>query len=219
MSRLAANHDQWKANHTTAEERFLSYKSQLHQQLIAGMDLSAIGTMNEDELRMEVRRAAEELCRLSSDLLSLSERERLVNEVLDETFGLGPLEMLMRDPTITDILVNGAKTVYIERSGRLERVDLAFNDEQHLLRIVQRIAGRVGRRVDEMSPMVDARLVDGSRVNAIIPPLALDGPVLSIRRFGVRLRTEALLANGTLPEPILVFLRAIIPARSNPIIT
>src|SRR5207248_5674874 len=93
------------------------------------------------------------------------------------------LEMLMRDPTITDILVNGAKTVYIERSGRLERVDLAFNDEQHLLRIVQRIAGRVGRRVDEMSPMVDARLVDGSRVNAIIPPLALDGTLLSIRRF------------------------------------
>src|SRR6266446_10125538 len=124
----------------TGEDRLRHYKKELHQQLIASMDLSAIGTMNESELRLEVRRAAEELCRLSSDLLSLSERERLVNEVLDETFGLGPLEPLMQDPTITDILVNGAKVVYVERFGRLERVDLAFNDEQHLLRIVQRIA-------------------------------------------------------------------------------
>src|SRR5438876_9061133 len=120
----------------SAEERFLRYKRELHQRLIGGMDLSAIGSLSEDELRREVRRAAEELCRLSPDLLSLAERERLVNEVLDETFGLGPLEMLMRDPTITDVLVNGAKTVYIERFGRLERVDLAFNDEAHLLRIV-----------------------------------------------------------------------------------
>src|SRR5438093_6276365 len=135
MSRLGVNNDHWKANNTTAEVRFLRYKSQLHQQLIAGMDLSAIGTMSEDELRMEVRRAAEELCRLSSDLLSLSERERLVNEVLDETFGLGPLEPLMRDPTITDILINGAKTVYIERAGRLAPADIVFNDEQHLLQI------------------------------------------------------------------------------------
>ena len=108
------------------QERFLRFKRQLHQQLITGMDLSAIGTMNEDELRLEVRRAAEELCRHSADLLNLSERERLVNEVLDETFGLGPLEPLMRDPTITDILVNGPKSVYVERKGRLERVDVAF---------------------------------------------------------------------------------------------
>ena len=220
MSRLGVNNDHWKANNTTAEERFLRYKSQLHQQLIAGMDLSAIGTMSEDELRMEVRRAAEELCRLSSDLLSLSERERLVNEVLDETFGLGPLEMLMRDPTITDILVNGAKTVYIERSGRLERVDLAFNDEQHLLRIVQRIAGRVGRRVDEMSPMVDARLVDGSRVNAIIPPLALDGTLLSIRRFGGEpLLVDELVVKKSITEDMVKFLSACIKARINTLIS
>ena len=170
----------------SSEERFLRYKKDLHQQLIAGMDLSAIGTMNEEELRLEVRRAAEELCRHSSDLLNLSERERLVNEVLDETFGLGPLEPLMRDPTITDILINGPKTVYVERKGRLERADIAFNDDRHLLQIVQRIVGRVGRRVDETSPMVDARLPDGSRVNAIIPPLALDGALVSIRRFGAR---------------------------------
>ena len=160
------------------------------------MDLSAIGTMNEEELRLEVRRAAEELCRQSSDLLNLSERERLVNEVLDETFGLGPLEPLMRDPTITDILINGPKVVYVERKGRLERVDVAFNDDRHLLQIIQRIAGRVGRRVDETSPMVDARLADGSRVNAIIPPLALDGALLSIRRFGARpLLINDLIAN------------------------
>src|SRR5262245_32226721 len=150
------------------------------------MDLSAIGTMSEQELRLEIRRGAEELCRLRSDLLSLSERERLVTELLDETFGLGPLEPLMQDRTITDILINGHKTVYVERRGRLERTDVAFNDEQHLRQIVQRMAARVGRRVDETSPMVDARLPDGSRVNAIIPPLALDGTLVSIRRFGAR---------------------------------
>src|SRR5262244_2596202 len=169
-----------------SEERFLDHKKELHQQLIASLDLSAIGTMNEEELRLEVRRAAEEMCRRSSDLLSLSERDRLVNEVLDETFGLGPLEPLMRDPTITDILINGPKTVYVERQGRLQRVEIAFHDDRHLLQIVQRIAGRVGRRVDETSPMVDARLPDGSRVNAIIPPLALDGALLSIRRFSAK---------------------------------
>src|SRR5262249_38691411 len=155
-------------NLSTAEERFLRHKRELHQQLIAGMDLSAIGTMGEAELRLEVRRAAEDLCRRSSDLLNLSERERLVEEVLDETFGLGPLEPLMRDSTISDILINGPKTIYIERQGRLSRSEVAFNDDRHLLQIVQRIVSRIGRRVDETTPMVDARLPDGSRVNAII---------------------------------------------------
>src|SRR5262245_36232418 len=150
----------------TTDERFLGYKAQLHQQLIASMDLSTIGTMSEENLRLEVRRAAEELCRLSADLLSLSERERLVNEVLNETFGLGPLEPLLRDPTISDILINGPKTVYVERNGQLEQSAVVFNNEKHLLQIVQRIVSRVGRRVDETTPMVDARLPDGSRVNA-----------------------------------------------------
>src|SRR5262249_39786298 len=176
-----------------AQERFLQYKKELHQQLIASMDLSAIGTMNEQELRLEVRRAAEDLCRRSSDLLSLSEREQLGEEVMDETFGLGPTEPLMRDATITDILINGPKTVYIERNGRLERAEIAFHDDRHLLQIVQRIAGRVGRRVDETTPMVDARLPDGSRINAIIPPLALDGALVSIRRFGASPLTIPLL--------------------------
>src|SRR3954452_1104048 len=116
-----------------ADERLLKYKKELHQRLIVSMNLSAIGTLSEDELRLEVRRAAEELCRLSSDLLSLSERERLVNEVLDETFGLGPLEPLLRDPTISDILINGPKTVYVERFGRLEQARIAFHDDQHLI--------------------------------------------------------------------------------------
>jgi pilus assembly protein CpaF len=213
------NHNGERLN-GAADERLLGYKRQLHQQLITSMDLSAIGTMGEEELRLEVRRATEELCRTSSDLLSLSERERLVNEVLDETFGLGPLEPLMRDASVTDILINGPKTVYVERRGRLERSAVAFNDDQHLLRIVQRIAGRIGRRVDETSPMVDARLPDGSRVNAIIPPLALDGALVSIRRFGPRpLLIDDLVRFKAIPQEVIRFLAACIKARVNMVIS
>jgi pilus assembly protein CpaF len=201
-------------------DRLVHYKKELHQQLIASMDLSAIGTMNEEELRLEVRRAAEELCRQSSDLLSLSERERLVTEVLDETFGLGPLEPLMRDPTITDILINGPGTVYIERRGRLEKTAVAFHDDRHLLQIVQRIASRVGRRVDETSPMVDARLPDGSRVNAIIPPLALDGTLVSIRRFGAKpFRIEDLVSKKAITQDMVKFLAACVTSRINMVIS
>jgi pilus assembly protein CpaF len=222
MSRLPANgtthHGRGLAAPT--EDRFLRYKRELHQQLITGMDLAAIGKMDEQELRREVRLAAEELCRQGTDLLNLSERERLVNEVLDETFGLGPLEALMRDPTVTDIMVNGPKTAYVERRGRLERVDVAFHDDRHLIQIIQRIVGRIGRRVDETSPMVDARLPDGSRVNAIIPPLALDGPLLSIRRFGARpLLTADLVANKALTPEMVEFLSACIRSRVNIIIS
>ncbi len=203
-----------------AQEKFLLFKKRLHEQLITGMDLAAIGSMDEDELRVEVRRVAEELCRHSADLLNLNERERLVNEVLDETFGLGPLEPLMRDPTITDIMINGPKTAYVERKGRLERVNVAFHDNRHLVQIIQRIAGRIGRRVDETSPMVDARLADGSRVNAIIPPLALDGALLSIRRFGARpLLVKDLVANKALTLEMVTFLKACITARINVIIS
>src|SRR6516225_1949733 len=221
MNRLhVRDSNQRNGSAPAAEERFLLHKKELHQQLITSMDLSTIGTMSEDELRVEVRRAAEELCRRSSDLLSLSERERLVNEVLDETFGLGPLEPLMRDPTITDIMVNGPKVTYVERKGRIERVDVAFNDERHLLQIVQRIAGRIGRRVDETCPMVDARLADGSRVNAVIPPLALDGTLLSIRRFGARpLLINDLVNFKALTPEIVQFLTACIQARINVIIS
>src|SRR5262245_15008760 len=149
-----------------AEERFLRLKKQLHQHLIGAMDLSLVGKMSEEELRREVRRATEELSRQTPDLLSLSDRERLVKEIMDETFGLGPLEPLLRDGTISDILINGPRTVYVERGGMLEQVPLAFDDDRHLIQIIQRIVGRIGRRVDETNPMVDARLPDGSRVNA-----------------------------------------------------
>src|SRR5262249_11950192 len=139
-----------------------------------------------EELRREVRRAAEELCRLSSDLLSLSERERLVNEVLDETFGLGPLEPLMRDPAVTDILINGPKTVYVERFGRLERVNVAFHDDRRRPQTGRGAAGGGGRRTEATTPGVAARRAAASRVNAITPPLALDGTLVSIRRFGAK---------------------------------
>jgi pilus assembly protein CpaF len=202
------------------EERLLRYKKELHQQLIAGMNLAAIGTMSEDELRQEVRQAAEELCRLSSDLLSLSDRERLVNEVMDETFGLGPLEVFLRDPTVTDILINGPKTVFVERNGLLEEGHVAFHDDRHLVQIIQRIVGKVGRRVDETTPMVDARLPDGSRVNAVIAPLALDGPLVSIRRFGARpFLTADLVARGALTDDMVTFLAACVKCKVNTVIS
>src|SRR6266849_4263893 len=165
------------------QEDLRKFKAQLHHRLVVGMDLVAFSSMTREELRQKVRQVAEELCQRSPSLLNRQERERLVNEVLDETFGLGPLESLMNDPTITDILINGPHQVYIERGGQLEASEVSFIDEAHLRHIIQRIVGLAGRRVDETSPMVDSRLPDGSRINAIIPPLALDGALVSIRRF------------------------------------
>ncbi len=203
-----------------ADERFLLFKKELHAQLITGMDPAAVGRHSEAELRLEVRRAAERLCQHSADLLSLRDRERLVNEVLDETFGLGPLEALMRDPTITDILINGPKAVYVERQGRLEPALASFHDDQHLRQIVQRIVARVGRRVDETSPMVDARLPDGSRINAVVSPLALDGTLVSIRRFGSRPMLLAdLVARGSLTPEMAQFLSTCVKARVNLLIS
>src|SRR5437016_7859368 len=202
------------------DDRLLRYKKELHKQLIGGMNLAAIGTMSEDDLRHEVRQAAEELCRLSSDLLSLSDRERLVDEVMDETFGLGPLEVFLRDPTVTDILINGPKTVFVERNGVLEEGHVAFHDDRHLVQIIQRIVGKVGRRVDETTPMVDARLPDGSRVNAVIAPLALDGPLVSIRRFGARPFLIAdLVERGALTEDMVTFLSACVKSKVNTVIS
>jgi pilus assembly protein CpaF len=204
------------ANGQRMPDELRRLKAQLHQQLVAGMNLSALSSMDKDQLRMEVRRVADELCQRSSSLLSRQERERLVNEVLDETFGLGPLEPLMKDPTISDILINGHNTVYVERHGRLEKANVAFTDEKHLLHIIQRIVGQAGRRVDETSPMVDSRLPDGSRINAIIPPLALDGALVSIRRFGVRpiLATD-LIGHKSLTLEMVDFLAACVRGRLN----
>jgi pilus assembly protein CpaF len=202
------------------EPKNQKYKRELHQRLIANMDLAVIGRMAPDQLRSEVRRAAEELCRQSTDLLSMSERERLVEEVLNETFGLGPLEPLMNDPTVSDIMINGPKVVYVERRGKLARSEVVFDDEKHLLQIVQRIAGRVGRRVDETTPMVDARMSDGSRFNAIIPPLALDGSLVSIRRFGSKpLLARDLVGFGAMTDEMVAFLSGAIKARINTVIS
>jgi len=199
---------------------YLSLKREIHQQVISAMDLSAIGTMGEQKLRQEVRRQTETLCGHQANLLNAAERERLVDEIMDETFGLGPLETVMRDPAVSDILINGPKTVYLERSGRLERSPIAFNDDHHLMQILQRIVNRTGRRVDETCPMVDARLPDGSRLNAIIPPLAIDGILVSIRRFGARpLLSEDLLVNGSLTPEILEFLTACVESRVNLLIS
>src|SRR5438105_2973068 len=202
------------------QEELRRLKTQLHHQLVVAMDLSAIGTMDKDELQKEVRRVAEELCQRSSSLLSRTERERLINEVLDETFGLGPLEPLMKDPTVSDILINGHNTVYVERAGQLERAPVSFTDGRHLLHIVQRIVGQAGRRVDETSPMVDSRLPDGSRINAIIPPLALDGALVSIRRFGLQpILTADLVAKNSIALEMMDFLAACVRARMNILIS
>ena len=207
-------------NEVANKDWFLALKRELHQQVISTMNLATIGTMKDSDLHLEVRKQVEGLCQRRSEPLSLAERELLVNEVIDETFGLGPLETLMRDPEVSDILINGPKTIYVERRGRLHRSDSAFHDSAHVLQVVQRIVSRVGRRVDETCPMVDARLPDGSRLNAIIHPLALEGPLVSIRRFGARpLLIEDLLFNRSLTPEILDFLSACVSARINMVIS
>jgi pilus assembly protein CpaF len=195
------------------EVRFQKLKSEVHRQLVEGLDLSRLHRVKPERLRREIRELAARLSKNSLEMLNELERERLVNEVMDEAFGLGPLEGPMNDPTVSDILVNGPHEVYLERDGRLEPTDILFADDAHLMQVIQRIAARVGRRIDEMSPLVDARLPDGSRVNAVIPPLSLNGPVLSVRRFGVRLTTGHLLANNTLSPRMLRFLGAAVQGR------
>jgi pilus assembly protein CpaF len=193
---------------------------EFHARLIAGLDLSRINSMTDVQIRAEIREAAADLCSQSSGLMTTGDRERLVNDVMDEAFGLGPLEPLLNDPTISDILVNGPHTVYVERKGRLELTNVTFGDEPHLLQIIQRIVGRVGRRIDETSPMADARLADGSRVNAIIPPLALDGSLLCIRRFSARpLKAEDLIAKQSIAPEMVEFVAACVAARRNILIS
>ena len=178
----------------TANKSFEELKRLIHGKLVDKLDLSRVSDLAGDTLRREIRLVVERLCDTENPLLNRMERERLIDEVLDETFGFGPLEMLLKDPTVSDILVNGPHKIYVERRGKLEKTDVKFRDNDHLLQIIDRIVSKVGRRVDETSPMVDARLPDGSRVNAVIPPISLDGPSLSIRRFGTNpLKLEDLL--------------------------
>ncbi len=196
------------------EQQFQELKAKIHQQLVESMDLSRIGRIPREQLLVHVRDLAGQVCGSRREILGQLDRERLLDDLMDEIFGLGPLEPLMKDPEVTDILVNDPYTVYVERHGRLEPTRVIFADTQHLLRIIQRIAARLGRRVDEVSPMVDARLADGSRVNAVIPPLALDGPTLSIRRFGHQpLRIDDLQAHRSILPEMTRFLAAAIEAR------
>ena len=191
-------------------------KAKIHSQILQEMDLEGLNKLQEDVARTRVCEAIRELLHRERTPLAFSEREQLVKEVVNELFGLGPIEPLLADGRVSDILVNGPNRIYVERDGVLQRTDLFFNDSQHLLQIIDRIVSRVGRRVDESSPMVDARLLDGSRVNAIIPPLALDGPSMSIRRFGGhKLSAPAYIANGTLTKTMLDVLEACVKGKLN----
>jgi pilus assembly protein CpaF len=199
---------------------FGSVKAAIHRKLIQKLNLDRITQANREDVRREVSQLLESLVLGESAPLNLQERERVVQEVLDEVFGLGPLEPLLTDPTVSDILVNTYKRVYVERKGLLELTPVQFRDDVHLMGIIDRIVSAIGRRVDESSPMVDARLADGSRVNAIIPPLSVDGPVLSIRRFGRdRLTSDDLLDNNSLTPPMLELLRGCVKARLNVLIS
>jgi pilus assembly protein CpaF len=199
-----------------AEAAYVDLKLRIHRQLIERLDLAKVASFSSELVQHQIRRVVEDMLAGEDTPLSRQEREQIVSEIQHETFGLGPLEPLMQDPTVSDILVNGARTVYIERRGRLERTKVVFRDDAHLMQIVDRIVSAVGRRVDESAPMVDARLKDGSRVNAIIPPLALDGPLVSIRRFATEPYTMAdLISFGTLPETLAEVIQAAVRARLN----
>jgi pilus assembly protein CpaF len=201
-------------------QQFEQLKVRIHQQLVERLDSQNLRSMPADVVRAEVRELVKELCQQEKGLLSSADQDRLMDDVMDETFGLGPLEALLKDMSISDILINRYDRIYVEKKGRLERVETRFRDNQHLRQIIDRIVAQVGRRVDETSPMVDARLSDGSRVNAIISPLALDGPAMSIRRFGSKpLQFEDLLRHGAFPQPVMDFLSAAVQARSNVIIS
>jgi pilus assembly protein CpaF len=195
-------------------------KTDLHRDLITKLDLEKVAAVRDDRTRRQVFAVIQDLVSNLKTPMSGPERERLSLEVLDEVFGLGPLEPLLQDPGISDILVNGSKEVFIERGGLLEETKIQFKDNAHLMHIIDKIVSGIGRRVDESSPMVDARLMDGSRVNVIIPPLAIDGPHLSIRRFGhVPISEEDLLANGSITPPMLELLRGAVKARLNIVIS
>jgi pilus assembly protein CpaF len=199
---------------------FQEIKARLHRAIITRMDLKKLNALPSDRLHTEVSRLAEDLLLAENLPLSTIERDRLVSEVHHELFGLGPLEPLLSDPTISDILVNSYSNIYIERRGKLEKTAISFKDDEHLMRVIERIVSTVGRRIDEAQPMVDARLPDGSRVNAIIPPLAIDGPTLSIRRFGADpLRMPALIENGALTKEIAILFEMCVRARLNIIIS
>ncbi|MEJ2660580.1 MAG: CpaF family protein, partial [Desulfobacteraceae bacterium] len=203
-------------------DEYFEFKARIHDRLLDMIDLSMIDTLDRETLNHQIRQIVEKILREEDFLLpmNMNEREKIFDEIIDEVLGLGPLEPFLKDPSVSDILVNSYKQIFVERFGKLEPTDARFKDDDHLMKIIDRIVSLVGRRVDESNPMVDARLADGSRVNAIIPPLALNGPVVSIRRFAVQpLEAQDLIANQTLTPEITEMLEGIIKARLNVLIS
>ncbi|MGH6781136.1 MAG: CpaF family protein, partial [Sphingomonadaceae bacterium] len=201
-------------------DRHTDLKVELHKRLLDLINLAAIDTMSREQVETEVGEIVHEQLALQKHALNHEERKQLVSDVLDELLGLGPIEPLLKDHSITDILVNGYNLVFVERHGRLEETVVRFKDEKHLIRIIQKIVAAVGRRVDESSPFVDARLADGSRINAIVPPLAVDGSLLSIRKFAkIPINMEKLIELGSIPYEITEVLKAVVAARRNILIS
>ena len=204
----------------TPRPQYIELKANVHKKLLNRLNLESLASAERSRAEAEIRSLVFELIADESTPLSMSERDAILGDIIDEVFGLGPLEPLLRDTSVSDILVNTYRNVYVERSGKLERLPTTFQDDKHLMRVIDRIVSGVGRRVDDSSPMVDARLPDGSRVNAIIPPLAVDGPLLSIRRFPAeRLKAEDLVALRAMTRPMLEFLEHCVRARLNAIIS
>ena len=203
-------------------DEYFDLKARIHDRLLDMIDLSVIDKLERDDLEFQIRQVVERILKEESYTLplNLNEREKIFTEILDEVLGYGPLEPLLKDHTVSDILVNTYKDIYVERAGKIEATDARFKDDEHLMRIIDKIVSSVGRRIDESSPMVDARLPDGSRVNAIIPPLALDGPILSIRRFAVNpLELDDLIGFQTLTPEIADLLKGIVKSRLNVVIS
>jgi pilus assembly protein CpaF len=206
----------------TRNPQYQALKGKIHQDLLNRLNLERLTKVSRAEAEPEIRGVIQNLLERENQRvpLSLFDRENLVEDVLHELFGLGPLELLLKDPSISDILVNKASQVYIEREGKIEETDIIFRDDKHLMQIIERIVSAVGRRIDESTPMVDARLQDGSRVNVIIPPLALDGPAMSIRRFRTdKLGAQDLVERNSMTQPMLDFLRGAVAARMNIIVS
>jgi pilus assembly protein CpaF len=212
---------QWSGNGAAPTlDSLQSVKSSVHRKALERLNLSNLETVSRHDAETAVRTLVQELLSYEDVAINLDEREALVQQVLDEIFGLGPLEPLMKDPTVNDVLVNTAKQVFIERTGKLELTNVRFRDDRHLMQVIDRIVSAVGRRIDDSSPMVDARLPDGSRVNAVIPPLALDGPHLSIRKFRQdALSADDLVGFGSMTEPMVDLLRGIVHARLNVLVS
>src|SRR5215510_7039333 len=206
--------------HATVRQQYLDLRASIHRKLLGRLNLEALAHVERAKAEGEIRTLLAQLLTEENTPISLAERETLFAEVLDDVFGLGPLEPLLRDPSVSDILVNTYKSVFVERGGQLERVPTSFQDDRHLLRVIDRIVSGVGRRIDDSSPMVDARLSDGSRVNAIIQPLAVDGPLLSIRRFPAeRLKAQDLVSLRAVTQPMLDFLAHCVRARLNVLVS